>query len=82
MASGNIVVWMFGGISVCHILMVILLPLIIPFVNRRLRGKDWWWMIPKPFGTLPENELREVITGEDEVVPFSKKAWKFCLEKG
>ena len=82
MESGNIVVWMFGGISVCHILMVILLPLIIPFVNRRLRGKDWWWMIPKPFGTLPENELREVITGEDEVVPFSKKAWKFCIEKG
>ena len=82
MESGNIVVWLFGGISVCHILMVILLPLIIPFVNRRLRGKDWWWMIPKPFGTLPENELREVITGEDEVVPFSKKAWKFCIEKG
>ena len=82
MASGNIVVWMFGGISVCHILMVILLPLIIPFVNRRLRGKDWWWMIPKPFGTLPENELREVITGEDEVVPFSKKAWGFCRDKG
>lgn len=82
MASGNIVVWMFGGISVCHILTVILLPLIIPFVNRRLRGKDWWWMIPKLFGTLPEDELREVITGEDEVVPFSKKAWKFCIEKG
>ena len=82
MASGNIVVWMFGGISVCHILTVILLPLIIPFVNRRLRGKDWWWMIPKPFGTLPENELREVITGEDEVVPFSKKAWGFCRDKG
>ena len=82
MESGNIVVWLFGGISVCHILTVILLPLIIPFVNRRLRGKDWWWMISKPFGTLPENEQREVITGEDEVVPFSKKAWKFCIEKG
>ena len=82
MESGNIVVWLFGGISVCHILTVILLPLIIPFVNRRLRGKDWWWMIPKPFGTLPENELREVITGEDEVVPFSKKAWGFCRDKG
>lgn len=82
MASENVVVWMFGGISVCHILTAVLLPLIIPFVNRRLRGKDWWWMIPKLFGTLPEDELREVITGEDEVVPFSKKAWKFCMEKG
>ena len=39
-------------------------------------------MMPAKFGTLPENELRTVITKKQEVMTFSQKAWEFCIDKG
>jgi hypothetical protein len=62
--------------------LALLLPLFVPLVNRKLHGRDYFWMMPEKFGTLPENELRTVITKKQEVMMFSQKAWEFCIDKG
>lgn len=50
----------------------LLLPLFVPLVNRKLHGRDYFWMMPEKFGALPENELRTVITKKQEVMKFSQ----------
>jgi Na+-driven multidrug efflux pump/anti-sigma regulatory factor (Ser/Thr protein kinase) len=80
--STNIVVGVFGGLAALHVISALLLPLLIPVVNRRFHGRDLIWMMPENFGTLPENELRAVITKQSEVVKFSQQAWDFCIDKG
>lgn len=80
--SGHILVGMFGGITAGHIITVMLLPLLLPFVNRRIGGKDYFWMIPPSFGTAPENELRAHIASQQEVMDFAERSWEFCEEKG
>jgi anti-sigma regulatory factor (Ser/Thr protein kinase) len=65
-----------------HILSALLLPLLIPFVNRRLHGRDLVWMMPKDFGVSPEDELRGMISNQEDVMSFSQKAGEFCTAKG
>jgi anti-sigma regulatory factor (Ser/Thr protein kinase) len=82
MMSGDIVTGMFEGMTAFHILSALLLPLLIPFVNRRLHGRDLVWMMPKDFGVSPEDELRGMISNQDDVMSFSQKAGEFCTAKG
>jgi hypothetical protein len=76
------VIGCFNGLLAVSILTVLALPLLVPFVNRGLSGRDYAWMMPKDFGVSPEDELRAVISNEYEVNEFSQKAWEFCESKG
>lgn len=80
--STSVIVCIFSGVSVCYILSALLLPLLVPLVNRRIRGRDLLWMIPENYGVAPENELRAMITTQDDVMEFSQKAWDFCKARG
>lgn len=81
-SHGNVVAGLFGGLSSCHIVTVLILPLVALVINRDVKGRDFFWMMPDSFGVPPEDELRAVITSEDEVMEFSRAAWDFCEKKG
>ena len=81
--SGDVVVGIFGGVTVCSILVtIVLIPIFVLIVNRRLRGKGRLWMMPAGFGVSPENELKDTIENEQAVMEFRDKVLDFCGEKG
>ena len=83
MISGDVVVGVFGGVTVGNILVtIVLIPILIPIVNRRLRGKGKLWMMPAGFGVSPGNELQDTVVSEQEVMEFKDRVLGFCGEKG
>lgn len=83
MISGNVAVGIFWGVTVCSILVtIVLIPIFISIINRRLRGKGRLWMMPAGFGVSPENELKDTMTSEKAVMRFKDKVLDFCGEKG
>ena len=81
--SGDPVVGVFGGVSVCSILVtLVVIPILIPIISRGLRGKDRLWVMPAGFGVSPEDELRETIASEQAVMEFRDRVLDFCGEKG
>ena len=74
---------LFAGISLAHVLMLLLIPVFVIAVNRRkIRSRDDLLMLEECFGVLPEDEYARTVTDLEGAVAASESVIAFCESRG
>ena len=80
--SGDLIRPIFYGLAWGQVVILLLLPIFIMIINKRpIRHLEDFRMLPDSFGVPPEDEIRAVITTQDQVMEFSRETDEFCKSR-